>query len=91
MPTNTLIDPPRPLVVDPDCNTIDPELPLTDVPVLNTIDPDTPSDSTSADDRLTEPLPLLVLAPDTIRTAPPVAPADDAAPPITTTSPPLAL
>jgi hypothetical protein len=86
-----LTAPPRPLVAAPLPTRIQPLLPDTDVPVLNTIDPDTPSDSTSADDRLTEPLPLLVLAPDTIRTAPPVAPADDAAPPITTTSPPLAL
>ena len=64
LPTIILMEPARPLAVDPDSSDTDPvPPPATDVPVLNKIEPETPEDTTFAVVMRTDPLPELVLLP----------------------------
>jgi len=64
LPTIILMEPARPLAVEPDSSDTDPvPPPATDVPVLNKIEPDTPEDTTFAVVMRTDPLPELVLLP----------------------------
>jgi hypothetical protein len=75
----------------PVCTDTQPELPDAVVPELSVSEPLTPLDTAFDDDTLTSPVDALVLAPDTIVTAPPDFDVAVAAPPEILTRPPTAL